>query len=142
MIRISSKTLFIYYNGYNTFLVNTNEKKIIEGNFIKFILKNSCMYYGCSFKGRLQGSKNLLESKYKLPIIVSELNKIIFFPICYDNVEMWINFNMIKKVERIDNDSIIIFKNGYKKKVFSSYRVINNQILKCSRLWLNYLERK
>lgn len=142
MVRISSKTMFVYYNGYSTIIVNTNGKIAVKGNNLKSIISKSCIYFGSSFEGRLKGSKSLLESKYKLPIIVSEINKLVFFPVCALNDEMWINFNMIKNYERLDKYTIITFKNGYKKMVFASYRVINNQILKCSRLWLEYLERK
>ena len=33
----------------------------------------SCKYFGSSFEGRILGSKNILGSVYKAPIIVEEL---------------------------------------------------------------------
>lgn len=139
MDRISGKTLIIYYDNFNTVMINTNGKIIINGNFIRSILNKSCIFYGSSLNGRLKGSKDLLKCRYKLPIIISESNRLIFFPV---NKYFWINFNMIESFEKKENHTIITFKNGYKRSIFVSYRVVNNQMLKCSRLWLEYLERK
>ncbi len=139
MDRISGKTLIIYYDNFNTIMINTDGKIIINGNFIRSILNKSCIFYGSSLNGRLKGSKDLLKCRYKLPIIISESNRLIFFPV---NKYFWINFNMIESFEKKENHTIITFKNGYKRSIFVSYRVVNNQMLKCSRLWLEYLERK
>ena len=139
MDRINGKTLIIYYNNFNTVMINTDGKIIINGNFIRSILNKSCIFYGSSLNGRLKGSKDLLKCRYKLPIIISESNRLIFFPV---NKYFWINFNMIESIEKKENHTIITFKNGYKRSIFVSYRVVNNQMLKCSRLWLEYLERK
>lgn len=139
MDRISGKTLIIYYDNFNTIMINTDGKIIINGNFIRSILNKSCIFYGSSLNGRLKGSKDLLKCRYKLPIIISESNRLIFFPV---NKYFWINFNMIESFEKKENHTIIRFKNGYKRSIFVSYRVVNNQMLKCSRLWLEYLERK
>ena len=139
MDRINGKTLIIYYNNFNTVMINTDGKIIINGNFIRSILNKSCIFYGSSLNGRLKGSKDLLKCRYKLPIIISESNRLIFFPV---NKYFWINFNMIESFEKKENHTIITFKNGYKRSIFVSYRVVNNQMLKCSRLWLEYFERK
>ena len=139
MDRISGKTLIIYYDNFNTVMINTDGKMIINGNFIRSIMNKSCIFYGSSLNGRLKGSKDLLKCRYKLPIIISESNRLIFFPV---NKYFWINFNMIESFEKKENHTIITFKNGYKRSIFVSYRVVNNQMLKCSRLWLEYLERK
>lgn len=139
MDRISGKTLIIYCDNFNTVMINTVGKIIINGNFIRSILNKSCIFYGSSLNGRLKGSKDLLKCRYKLPIIISESNRLIFFPV---NKYFWINFNMIESFEKKENHTIITFKNGYKRSIFVSYRVVNNQMLKCSRLWLEYLERK
>lgn len=139
MDRINGKTLIIYYNNFNTVMINTDGKIIINGNFIRSILNKSCIFYGSSLNGGLKGSKDLLKCRYKLPIIISESNRLIFFPV---NKYFWINFNMIESFEKKENHTIITFKNGYKRSIFVSYRVVNNQMLKCSRLWLEYLERK
>lgn len=139
MDRISGKTLIIYYDNFNTVMINTDGKIIINGNFIRSILNKSCIFYGSSLNGRLKGSKDLLKCRYKLPIIISESNRLIFFPV---NKYFWINFNMIESFKKKEIHTIITFKNGYKRSIFVSYRVVNNQMLKCSRLWLEYLERK
>ena len=81
MDRISGKTLIIYYDNFNTVMINTDGKMIINGNFIRSILNKSCIFYGSSLNGRLKGSKDLLKCRYKLPIIISESNRLIFFPV-------------------------------------------------------------
>ena len=55
---------------------------------------------------------------------------------------IWINFNMINNLEKVDNLIVINFKNGLKLDLNISYTIINNQLLKCSRLWWVYLSRK
>ena len=67
--------------------VNDNVTKIIEGEDEYYVDKNcyevmedSCQYYGSSCEGRMKGSKNIMGSNYKLPIVVEESNDIIFFP--------------------------------------------------------------
>ena len=112
MDRINGKTLIIYYNNFNTVMINTDGKIIINGNFIRSILNKSCIFYGSSLNGRLKGSKDLLKCRYKLPIIISESNRLIFFPV---NKYFWINFNMIESFEKKENHTIITFKNGYKR---------------------------
>ena len=109
MDRISGKTLIIYYNNFNTVMINTDGKIIINGNFIRSLLNKSCIFYGSSLNGRLKGSKDLLKCRYKLPIIISESNRLIFFPV---NKYFWINFNMIESFEKKENHTIITFKNG------------------------------
>lgn len=43
------------------------------------ILDYSCKYFGSSYPGRKDGSKDILNSSYKLPILVEDTRNIIFF---------------------------------------------------------------
>ena len=85
------------------------------------------------------GVRNIIKSKYKIPVIISEKNKIIFFPLVglKSNDCIWLNFNKIDNYIK-ENDFIkVIFFNNYVKKFLCSYTVFNNQINKCSRLiWI------
>lgn len=141
MYRVSNKTLFIEYSYQDTYVKEVNCDYSFRGNLINNILSSSCIYYGSSLKGRIMGSKSLLGSKYRLPIIISERNNIIFFPLKDGNGILWINFNMIEVSDKIGNGIKIVFKGGYTKLLNVSFTTFNNQLLKCSRLWLVYLNR-
>lgn len=143
MYIINNQTLFLYFNGENTIVLEDNQELLFRGNVLKRILNDSCIYYGSSYLGRLKGSKSLLTGKYKLPIIISEKNNIIFFPIKenkYQNI-IWFNFNMIQNYNKISNYIEVDFKNKITKEFMASYTIFNNQMFKCSRLWLIYLTR-
>lgn len=143
MYIIKKDTLFIHNDGFNTNVKELNKIINFNGNIDKKILNDSCIYYGSSLQGRIKGSKFLLNGKYKLPIIISEKNKIIFFPIkdSLKNEVYWFNFNLIKDYKRENNLVRIIFSNDESLIISASFTIFNNQIYKCSRLWLNYLTR-
>lgn len=143
MYIIKKDTLFIHSDGFNTNIKELNKNIEFYGNIDKKILNDSCIYYGSSLQGRIKGSKSLLNGKYKLPIIISEKNKIIFFPIkdSLKNEVYWFNFDLIKDYKRENNLIRIIFSTDEIIKLSVSFTIFNNQIYKCSRLWLNYLTR-
>lgn len=143
MYIINNQTLFLYFNGENTIVMEDKKEFIFRGNVLKRILNDSCIYYGSSYLGRLKGSKGLLTGKYKLPIIISEKNNIIFFPIKESKNQniIWFNFTMIKNYNKINNFLEVEFKNKIIKEFILSYTIFNNQMFKCSRLWLIYLTR-
>ena len=142
MFKISNNTLFIEFNGEKTLIKEDDADLVFNGDLTNSILNISCIYYGSSLNGRIKGSRSILGSYYKLPIIISEKNRIIFFPVKNDKNVLWINFNNIGGYENKKNGMLIIFKNGYKKYLKISSTVFNNQLLKCSRLWLVYLTRE
>ena len=132
---INQNTILFLKNGNSTIIYENNNKKIIE-NKIEFLLNDCCKYYGSSLKGRIEGSNYLLGSIYKAPIIISEFKEIIMFPTasfkCSDC--MWINYSWIEKYFFDNNKTFIIFKNGLKIEINISTKIINNQILRSSRL--------
>ena len=100
------------------------------------VMDESCEYYGSSYKGRLKASKSILNCSYKLPILVEESTYMIFFPIKSSLEEdcIWINLNKIKRVEKNNEKTDIIFENNKKITVDSSKMSIDNQIFRSSRL--------
>ena len=81
MFKIDKEVLLIDYDGLNTTVETTHGDVIFKGNVLKTILNESCIKYGSSLNGRIKGSKYALNSKYKLPIIISEKEKLVFFPV-------------------------------------------------------------
>lgn len=110
------------------------------------VIEHSCKYFGSSYLGRFQGSNSLIGIKYKTPIIIEETEDVIFFPThSPKNKEcMWISLSSIKKYypNNIPNSTIIEFKTNDKLELNVSYNVINNQILKATRLKLLIQDRR
>lgn len=100
------------------------------------VIDDSCKYFGSSYRGRYEGTKNLIGMNYKLPIIIEESRNIIFFPTSSPKLNdcFWISLNNISDYF-IDNGEVYIcFKNGYKLKINISFFALENQILRSSRL--------
>ncbi len=108
------------------------------------IIDNSCSYFGSSLLGRQIGSKKILGSGYKIPIIVEDSKEIIFFPTTSPNSIdcSWISLNNIKKLLKEENKTAIIFDNDQKIIIDVPYLSVQNQILRSSRLSTILKKRK
>ena len=134
---ININTLVLMDNG-------DNSTKIIEkyitfniNNNIYNIIDESCKFYGSSFKGRCKSTEYLLGIKLKVPIIISESKKIIFFPtMSIQNKNcVWFNLNSVDKYYTIDNLFLnISLINDLQIKIKCSNYTFNNQYLKAMRL--------
>ena len=133
-------------------IIPKNNKTIIyerDGNYIineecDKIMEDSCKYFGSTLQGRYEGSKNLLKTNYKVPILVEETSELIFFPTSSPRLKecAWISLKNIKSYERDSKGCKITFNNGKKIRLDISYGVLNNQILRSSRLLILIKERK
>lgn len=114
-----------------------------EGEFFTqlkptYIMENSCRYFGSSLSGRQEGTKNMIEVSHKAPIIVEESTNLIFFP-THSPVNpscSWINMNNLAHYRKSSNGekTIILFNNGMSLEIDVRYGILNNQILRASRL--------
>lgn len=100
------------------------------------IMEDSCVYYGSSFEGRLKGTKMILGSNYKLPIIVEDTNDIIFFPTGGNANEKcsWISLNHVLKYEPCNGYTKVTFTEGKSVILKISYNSFEMQLLRASRL--------
>ena len=101
------------------------------------ILDYSCKHFGSSYPGRKDGSKDILNSSYKLPILVEDTRNIIFFPTSspLDDSCTWISLGNIKDYRKVGkNKTEILFKNNKVMTVDVSYYSFNNQVMRASRL--------
>jgi len=132
---INISTLLLISNKNNTTIYDYDGKHSINLSTVK-ILDNNCKNYGSSLKGRKEGTEALTGIKYKTPIIVSELNKIIFFPTSSTRNDdcSWISLNNIKNYYKKGKNTLLIFNNGFEYEINVSYYVIENQILKSTLL--------
>ena len=78
---ISPSTIaIIAIDGYKSKIIEDNDTFIVNRTTPK-IIDDSCRYFGSSYLGRFEGSKNFLGGTiYKSPIIIEESHEIIFLP--------------------------------------------------------------
>ena len=126
VIPINKKKSKIYETD-NVIIIEKSAKKIIEEN---------CKYYGSSYEGRRKGTVELIGITHKSPIIIEDSNDIIFFPTCSPRIKEcgWISLNNVENYKAFNKNSLIIFNNNLKLEIPVSNKIINNQILKATRL--------
>lgn len=135
----ASKINYLYYDRkINKTMIIMDDHTQCEYNYsCKKILENLSMKYGSTLRGRIEYCSSALKIYKKIPLIISERNEIIIFPLYgYRNKEaMWISFSAVKKVYNEENlTTKIIFKNNDRIHVNMNYRSINGQMKRCKRL--------
>ena len=136
---------------YAIMSINEGVTKILEKEDEYFInkssyqvMEDSCAYYGSSCEGRVKGTKAILGSNYKVPIIVEESNEIIFFPTeAASNVNcIWLSLNNIRKYEKCNGFTKVTFNSGKEIIVKMSLSSFETQILRANRLGSIIRQRK
>lgn len=134
---ISKGTLAILPNEKNSSVVYEDDERYIVKETPFKIMEESCKYFGSTYEGRRDGAKEMLGAEYKVPIVVEDSNNLIIFPTTSPLSEdcVWISLKRVEKIEKIDsNNTKIIFDNKTEIIVDSSYRSIENQLSRASRL--------
>lgn len=134
---VNKGTLAIVPNEDKGSLVLEDEERYIINNTPFEIMEESCKYFGSTYEGRKKGAKEILGAEYKVPIIVEDSNNLIIFPTTSPDASdcVWISLQRVKKIEKIDKITTkIIFDNNKEIIVPSSYRTIENQLSRASRL--------
>lgn len=111
----------------NSFLVNKKTTEIID---------DSCKYFGSSYIGRHEGTKNLIGINYKSPIVIEETSSMVYFPTSSPRFDecVWIALNNMKNYVKYENNSKILFKNGEEIILNISFGSLQNQILRATML--------
>ncbi len=133
---INKETLAILpYEKGKTKVIEEKDQYIIDETPYS-VMEHSCQYFGSSFDGRVSGSKDILGSIYKAPVIVEESQKLIFFPTkALESLKVsWISYKNIRNVEKYGKKTRIIFNNGDRIIVDCPYFSIKNQIFRCNML--------
>ena len=134
---VSKGTLAIVPNEDETSLVYEDEDRYIVDQTPFSIMEESCKYFGSTYDGRKNGARDLLGAEYKVPIVVEDSSNLIIFPTTSPSADdcCWISLKRVKKIEKIDcNNTKIIFDNNREIIVDCSYRTIENQLSRASRL--------
>lgn len=133
---INSETLaLVPINSTKTKIYELDNEFIVNNNCLK-IMENSCEYFGSSLTGRQQGTKKLIGVTHKSPIIVEESRNLIFFPTSSPRLKTccWISLNNLENVIKKHGNSLLKFKKDKKLYLEISYNILDNQILRATRL--------
>lgn len=118
-------------------LILEDDKKYVVDSLTFDVVDHSCKYFGSSYEGRKEGTKEILHINYKVPIIVDNSRNLIFFPTnspISDDCS-WLSLKSIKSIKEGDfNTTDVIFNNGVSINIPVSKRTMDNQILRASRL--------
>ena len=141
---INAATLAIVPIDEETSKVYEIEEEYVVNKSSNSIIKESCEYYGSSYKGRCEGTKFLTGIKTKYPIIVEESRNIIFFPTSSARTGQccWIALNQIKSYDKHKKVGRISFMNNKKLDLDISYYSLENQICRAIMLKSKLYERK
>lgn len=133
---INSSTLAILGINKNiSKVIECDEEFYVEKSAMS-IIDHSCKYFGSSYEGRFQGTKHLMGVNYKSPIIIEESKNIIFFPTSSPRTNdcTWIALNKLVDYKKDRKNTKLEFLNGYKLELNISYEILENQILRATRL--------
>ena len=141
---ISKQTLAIIALNEETSKIIEEDKEFIINRSSKKIINDSCKFFGSSYEGRFQGTKTMLGISHKSPIIIEESSEIIFFPTSSPRLDMcsWISLNNIKDYYRDKKNTIINFSCGKVLNLDISYGIIDNQVLRATRLQIILKNKK
>ncbi|MBQ3307808.1 MAG: competence protein ComK [Bacilli bacterium] len=141
----SKGTLAIVPNEGDTSLVLEDEDHYIVDQKPFQIMDESCRYFGSSYNGRKEGAKNILGADYKVPIVVEDSSNLIAFPTSSPLSDdcIWISLNRVQNIIKVDNyNTKVLFDNDIEIIVPCSFRSIENQLSRASRLDLILKNRK
>ena len=132
----SKGTLAIVPNENSSLVYEDDERYLIEEKPLK-IMEDSCKYYGSTYHGRKDCAKEILGADYKVPIILEDYNRIIALPTASPNSNdcAWLSLHRIHHFLKVDAvNTRVVFDNGKDIILPISYRSLENQISRASRL--------
>ena len=142
---INKGTLAIMPNEEDKSLVYEDEERFLIHQSPFQIMEDSCKYFGSTYEGRKDSAKSILGAEYKVPVIVEDTDNLIVFPTTSPKSEdcIWISLKRIKSFGKIDSiNTKVIFDNNREIIVPVSYRTLENQISRASRLHFMMRKRK
>lgn len=142
---VSNGTLAIVPNEESSSLVYEDDDRYIIDQTPFKIMEESCKYFGSTYEGRKDSAKEILGAEYKVPIVVEDSENLVIFPTTspHSTECVWISLKRIKIFEKIDAcNTRIVFDNNKEIIVPCSYRSIENQVSRASRLDFVLRKRK
>ncbi len=142
---INSETLLILPYGRGKSKVYEYDGEFVVNEGPLMIIRNSCLFFGSTFEGRRDASRDIIGVDMKVPILIEESRNIIFFPTssCINQSSIWISYQNLLKYSKLDDiNSLLYFKNSKSIKVGIKYNLIDNQVVRCIKLDTLLIKRK
>lgn len=133
---INDETIAIIpIDSSNTKVIELTKEYIIPQSTFE-ILEENCEYYGSTYNGRIKAAQKILNFSYKIPLLIEESEKIIFFPTKASTSSdcCWINHNFVKKREKNGKSTKVMFENGIEEEFNISKLSFENQLLRAGML--------
>ena len=134
---INDETLLIIPYDYGKSKFYEYDDEFIVDMVPLTIIKKSCLFFGASFEGRRDASKDIIGVDMKVPIIIEESRDIIFFPVssCISKNSIWISYQNLMKYSKVDLKSCLLyFKNDKSIRLGTKYNLVDNQVIRCIKL--------
>lgn len=133
---INDETIALIPINSTTTRVIELEKEYVIPQATFNILEENCEYYGSTYDGRVKAAKKILNFSYKIPIVVEETEKLIFFPTksISDSSCCWINYNYVSKREKSGKNTKVKFLNGSEEEFKVSKMSFENQLMRANML--------
>ena len=133
---INDETIaLIPINSHTTRVIELSKEYIIPQAAFN-IMEENCEYYGSTYEGRVKAAQKILNFSYKLPLLVEETERIIFFPTkaSISKECCWINHNFVTKREKCGKNIKVQFKNGLEEEFEISKLSFENQLMRANML--------
>lgn len=141
---ITEKTAAIIgIDNHHTKIIEDTKEFILPISWYD-IMNDSCLYYGSSFQGRIEGSRNILKKDYKVPIIICENIPIIFFAVGKQTQGecIWISLKKLlyytvydKKIQFHFSETFSIFtvisRQSFEKQLLKAYNLEKSIFQRC-----------
>lgn len=134
---INKGTLALVPKDLESSLVYEDNESYVIDQKPFYIMEESCKYFGSTYEGRKNGAKSILGAEYKVPIVIEDSDNLIIFPTTSPSSDdcAWISLKRVKRIEKQEfNNTKIIFDNDREIVINCSYRSIENQLSRASRL--------
>ena len=141
---MNEKTLAVIGIDYKFCRILEENDEFLVSRSWQDILDESCLYYSSSFQGRVDGSRVILKKEYKVPIILRELQMLIFFPVGNQTNYncMWISLKHLNHYT-YEKTGIHLFFEGNKDLLLTSgIQAFESQLLKSYNLEKLFISRQ
>jgi competence transcription factor ComK len=127
------EVLYLLKDSYSTNIVKIREE-IIVNDTINFIINQTCLKFLTTIEGRIEAIKQVYKISKFVPIYITD--GLILQPI-YSNKswkQIYINISNIKKVNKVNDHTVITFINEKTIYLDISYERMKRYLKKCLKI--------